>query len=370
MVDANLKKPLVSILIVNLNGLRFLKTCFDSLRECTYPNVEIILIDNASTDGSVEFVQKNYDEVKIIKNSENYMFARGNNEGIKVTSGEYICLLNNDVEVDPGFIEPVVEMFEENSYVGVCQSKLLEIQNRNHLEYTGACGGYIDWFGYTFLRGRILNETEPDNGQYDESLPLFWGSGACLFLRKAALKDHEALDEDFQLHMEEIDLCWRLRLAGWAVYSVPKSIVWHHGGGTLSHDNPAKIYYNFRNNIFMLVKNLSGVNLITRLPLRVFLDVVALIRSLIVLQIAMAMAILKAYGWLLLHVNLMWKKRREVQINRRKTDGKVLNLMYPGSIVFEFFLLGKRRFSDLFFYDKFIARIRQTKVAKDHQGVS
>jgi GT2 family glycosyltransferase len=370
MIDANLKRPLISILIVNFNGLRFLKTCFDSLRECTYPNLEIILIDNASTDGSVEFVRKNYDEVKIMKNSENYMFARGNNEGIKIASGEYICLLNNDVQVNPGFIEPVVEMFEENPQVGACQSKLLEIQNRSHLEYTGACGGYIDWFGYTFLRGRIMNETEPDDGQYDESLPLFWGSGACLFLRKAALKGDETLDEDFQLHMEEIDLCWRLRLAGWAVYSVSNSIVWHHGGGTLSHDNPAKIYYNFRNNIFTLAKNLSGANLIVRLPLRVFLDVVAFIRSLIVFQIAMAMAILKAYGWLLLRINLIWKKRRQVQNRRREPDSKVLKLMYPGSIVFEFFLLGKKRFSDLLFHDKFMARIRQNRVAKNRQGVT
>jgi GT2 family glycosyltransferase len=354
-----LEKPLVSILIVNFNGLGFLKTCFDSLRNCTYPNLEMIFIDNCSKDNSVEFVKQEYPEVKIVQNEENYMFSRGNNEGIKVANGKYICLLNNDVEVDPGFIEPVIEVFEDHHEIGACQSKLLEIQNRQHLEYTGACGGYVDWFGYTFLRGRIMNETEPDTGQYDEALPLFWASGACLFLRKESLEECGILDEDFQLHMEEIDLCWRLRLTGWQIYSIPKSKIWHHGGGTLDHNNPAKIYYNFRNNIFMLVKNLSVFNLITRLPLRILLDIIAFFRSLILSQTLMAIAIIKAYKWILIHIGLIYRKRLIVQRQRRLSDRKIFNLMYPGSIVFEFFLLGKKRFSDLIFYDKFLAKIRQ-----------
>ena len=357
-----MEKPLISILIVNFNGLEFLKTCFDSLRNCSYPNLEIIFIDNCSTDNSIEFVKQEYPEVKIIQNEENYMFARGNNEGIKVANGKYICLLNNDVEVDPGFIEPVIETFEDHHEIGACQPKLLEIQNRQHLEYTGACGGYIDWFGYTFLRGRIMNETEPDTGQYDEALPLFWASGACLFLSKEALEDCGMLDEDFQLHMEEIDLCWRLRLTGWQIYSIPESRIWHHGGGTLDHNNPAKIYYNFRNNIFMLVKNLSVFNLITRLPLRFLLDTIAFLRSLILFQNSMAAAIINAYKWLLIHGRLIYRKRLIVQRQRRLSDKKILNLMYPGSIVFEFFLLGKKRFSDLIFYDKFLAKIRQDNI--------
>ena len=150
MISVNLEKPLVSIIIVNFNGFRFLKTCFNSLRNCTYPNLEIIFIDNCSTDESVAFVKKNYPEVKIVQNPENYMFARGNNEGIKIANGKYICLLNNDIEVDSGFIEPIIDVFETHPEIGACQSKLLEMQNRNHLEYTGACGGYMDWFGYTF----------------------------------------------------------------------------------------------------------------------------------------------------------------------------------------------------------------------------
>lgn len=356
------QKPLLSILIVNFNGLKFLKTCFDSLRKCAYPNREIIFIDNCSTDSSVEFVRRTYPEVKIVQNSENYMFARGNNEGIKIAGGKYICLLNNDVEVDAGFIEPIIEVFEKDPTIGACQSKLLEMQNRRHLEYTGACGGFIDWAGYPFLRGRIMNETEPDKGQYEDPLPLFWASGACLFLRKEALEESGLFDEDFQLHMEEIDLCWRLRLAGWVIYSIPQSKIWHHGGGTLDHNNPVKIYYNFRNNIFMLVKNLQTANLIIRLPIRFFLDAIAFVRSLVVAQFSMALAILKAYGWLFSHLGAIYRKRRPVQQQRKIPDKNLLRLMYPGSIVFEFFLLGKKRFSDLIFYDKFMGRIKQEKL--------
>lgn len=362
MKSVNSEKPLVSILIINFNGYRFLKTCFDSLQNCTYPNLEIIFIDNYSTDESVAFVTQNYPEVKIVQNTENYMFARGNNEGIKVANGEYICLLNNDVEVDPGFIEPIIDIFEKYPEIGACQSKLLEMKNRSHLEYTGACGGYIDWFGYTFLRGRIMNETEPDQGQYDESVPIFWASGACMFLRKDALEHAGFLDEDFQLHMEEIDLCWRLKLTGWEIYSIPASKIWHHGGGTLNHSDPVKIYYNFRNNIFMLVKNLSASNLFFRLPFRFILDTIAFFRSLILFQFLMAIAILKAYGWLIMHIGLVYRKRQQAQSLRKITDKKVLDLMYPGSIIFEFFLLGKKRFSNLTFYDKFMAKINQNNL--------
>lgn len=355
------EKPLLSILIVNFNGLKFLKTCFDSLRKCSYTNREIIFIDNCSTDDSVAFVRQNYPEVKIVQNKENYMFARGNNEGMKIARGKYVCLLNNDVEVHPGFIEPVIEAFEKHPAIGACQSKMLEMRNRSQLEYTGACGGFIDWAGYPFLRGRIMNETEPDTGQYDEPIPIFWGSGACLFLRREALGDAGLLDEVFELHMEEIDLCWRLRLTGWEIYSTPQSQIWHYGGGTLNHNDPVKIYYNFRNNIFMLAKNLHLVNLIIRLPIRFLLDTVAVIRSLLTLQFAMAAAILKGYGWLITHIGLIFLKRKEVQRQRKIEDKKVLQLLYPGSIVFEFFLLGKKRFSDLIFYDKFMNRINRQK---------
>lgn len=364
------KEPLVSILIVNFNGLRFLKTCFDSLRKCSYPNLEIIFIDNCSSDGSVEFMRQNYPEVKVVENAENFMFARGNNEGIKIAKGEYICLLNNDVEVEPGFIEPIVEAFETHPTIGACQSKLLEMHNRSQLEYTGACGGFIDWAGYPFLRGRIMNETEADRGQYDERIPIFWASGACLFLRRQALNDAGLLDEDFELHMEEIDLCWRIRLAGWEIYSIPQSRIWHYGGGTLNHNDPVKIYYNFRNNIFMLIKNLDLGNLMIRLPARLLLDAVAIVRSLLTFQFSMAGAIMRAYGWLTVHLRLILHKRKAVQRQRKINDREVLRLLYPGSIVFEFFLLGKKRFSDLIFYDKFMDRIKRQIQKVEPNGIN
>jgi hypothetical protein len=209
--------PLVSILILNYNGKRFLKNLFDSLLQCTYPNLEIIMVDNASQDDSVAFVQTHYPQVKIHQNAENYMFARGNNEGLKVVSGKYVCVMNNDVEVAPDFIEPIVAAFENDARIAAVQPKILAMQMRDHFEYSGAAGGFLDRFGYPFVRGRIFQTIEKDEGQYDQPSRLFWASGACIFLRKSAIDLVGAFDPDFMMHMEEIDLCWRLQLRGWEV---------------------------------------------------------------------------------------------------------------------------------------------------------
>jgi GT2 family glycosyltransferase len=356
------KQPLVSIVILNYNGLKFLKDVFDSLLEGSYPNLEIIMVDNRSSDESVEFVQRHYPEVIIHQNPENYKYARGNNEGIKISKGKYICLLNNDVKVSPGFVEPIIDYFENDPKVGAAQPKILDFSNRINLEYAGACGGYLDWLGYPFLRGRLFNITERDSGQYDEPLQIFWASGACIFFRAATLHEVGSLDESFELHMEEIDLCWRLHLTGWKIVSVPQSVIWHHGGGTLSQFSPQKVYYNFRNNIFTVIKNFSTLNLIIRLPLRFLLDIIALLRSLAILQFAMGLAIAKGYLWLLFHIPILWVHRRQSQAKRIMMEREVLNTMYPGSIVLEFFVLKRQRFSDLLFFKKFMSRLRRKKI--------
>ncbi len=350
------QSPLVSLVTLNFNGLRFLKDLFDSIRQVTYPNLEIIMVDNDSSDESVHFVRENYPEVKIIRNVENLMYAGGNNEGLKVAAGKYICLINNDVDVDPGFIEPIVEAFETRERLGAAQPKILAMQERERLEYAGACGGFIDWLGYPFLRGRIFFTTEMDDGQYDQPVGLFWASGACIFLRKEALEDIGYIDVDFVMHQEEIDLCWRLRLAGWDIQCIPDSRVWHHVGGTLDKDSPRKTYWNFRNNIFLLMKNLSAPNLLIRLPIRIPLDMVACGLELVKGHFANALAILKAYSWLISHIPLILRKRRITQQRRRLSDQQVLNRMYPGSIVFEYFILKRRKFSQLLFLKKWLAK--------------
>lgn len=344
--------PLVSVVTLNYNGKRFLKGLFDSLRECSYPHLEIIMVDNCSHDDSVQFVKEHYPEVKVHQNDQNYLYAGGNNRGLEIAAGKYICVLNNDVLVDPGFIEPIVEAFEANPRMMAGQPKILSMQNRSQFEYAGSAGGFIDWLGYPFVRGRILFSIEEDSGQYDTPARLFWASGACLFLRKEVIDAVGNFDEDFGLHMEEIDLCWRIHLAEGEVYSIPRSVIRHFVGGTLEQENPRKVYWNFRNNMFLLIKNLSLRNLLVRLPIRISLDALAFVVELLKRHFRSALAILKAYAWLLLHIPLMLRKRREVQKMRKVSDKTVFACVYPGSIIFEYFLLRRRKFSDLAHIEK------------------
>ncbi|GAB4371905.1 MAG: glycosyltransferase family 2 protein [Calditrichia bacterium] len=338
---------LVSIITVNWNGLEYLKRLFASLQNISYKPVEIILVDNASSDESVHFTRENYPAVKIIRNKQNYMYARGNNEGIREASGEIVCLINNDVEVDPGFIEPVIEVFRNDPTVAACQSKILDLNQPDQFEYAGAAGGFIDHFGYPFMRGRVFFTLEKDHGQYDSDINLFWGSGACLFLRKSALDEVGLLDESFILHQEEIDLCWRLRLQNWNIRFVSRSKVWHKGGGTLSAENPRKVYWNYRNNIFLLVKNLSIVNLIKILTARLFLDSAAFLGELVKGKIRSSLSIIKGYVWVLMHLKLILQKRKSIQSTRKVDDHKIFGLVYPGSIVWEYFVRGRKHFSQL-----------------------
>ncbi len=354
--------PLVSIVTLNFNGIKFLPDLFTSLRQVTYPNLEIIMVDNFSDDESVRYVARHFPEVKVVRNPENYMYARGNNVGLKVARGKYVCLLNNDTEVEPGFIEPVVAAFEGNPNIAAVQPKILGLQQRDQLEYAGACGGFIDWLGYPFLRGRIFFTTEKDEGQYDDPMGLFWASGACLFLRKSALDAVGGLDEDFVIHMEEIDLCWRLRLAGWEVVSIPQSRVWHFVGGTLDQANPRKTYWNFRNNIFLLIKNLSKRRLLVRLPLRILMDSTAFLSEFVKGHWRNAGAILRAYYWVFRHIRIILRNRTRTQRLRKVSDTEVLKRMYPGSVVLEYFLFKRKRFQDLLFIHTFLKRIGRVDI--------
>lgn len=353
-MNSGQNRPLVSIITLNYNGRRFLKALFDSLQTCSYPNLEIIMVDNASTDESVAFVRANYPGVKILQNERNYLYAGGNNRGLAMASGEYIGVINNDVEVHPGFIEPVVEAFEKYPRVMAIQPKIRSLQQRDCFEYAGSCGGYIDCLGYPFVRGRILFTIEKDIGQYDAPAGLFWASGACFFLRKSVLSQVGYFDEDFGLHMEEIDLCWRIRLAGGEILCLPQSHIWHHVGGTLDQENPRKVFWNFRNNLFLLIKNLSLPCLLPRLLLRLPLDFLALLVELLKGHYRSALAILKAYAWAGSHLPLMLRKRREVQRKRSVSDRQIFKYVYPGSIVFEYFLLGRKTFSNLLFVGKIL----------------
>ncbi len=339
--------PTVSVIVLNHNGMSFLKDCFDSLLAATYPATELLMVDNGSTDESVAFMERHYPRVRIIKSATNLSYSGGNNLGIRHARGQYVVLLNNDTEVTPGWLEPLLDEFGSDERIAACQPKVLDMTNRKAFEYAGAAGGFMDRLGYPFLRGRIFDTVEEDTGQYQSPVDLFWTSGVAMVIRRDVLDETGLLDEDFVLHMEEIDLCWRLHLQGYRLRVRPDAVIYHYGGGTLSQGKTVKMYYNHRNSMFMLLKNYSGGRLLWVLPLRLLLDVVLVLKSLATLDLKRLAAVVAAYGWLGLHPLLIYRKRREVQ-NQRKVDDQVIGtLLYPVSLVFSYYIRGKKTFTDI-----------------------
>jgi GT2 family glycosyltransferase len=267
--------PSVAVVILNWNGKKYLEQFLPALLASSYPNKRIIVADNASTDLSVQFLQEYFPTVEIIINSTNEGFAKGYNTALKKIESEYYVLLNSDVEVTPQWMEPVIRLMQDYPTIGACQPKIRSYSNGRQFEYAGACGGWIDKLGYPFSRGRVFDEVEEDNGQYDSVQPCFWASGAALFVRSKLYHGLGGFDEYFFAHQEEIDFCWRLQMAGYKVYVQPGSVVYHVGGGTLSKENNFKVFLNFRNNLVMLAKNLPFGETIWKIPLRFALDAAA-----------------------------------------------------------------------------------------------
>jgi GT2 family glycosyltransferase len=267
-----LNLPLISILVLNYNGKEYLKECFDSLLEGTYPAVEILLIDNNSTDDSVQFTRENYKGIKVVQTYANNGYSRAYNIAFKYASGKYYVLLNNDIKVNSDWLHPLVDAAEKDKSIGALQPKILSLIDKDYFEYAGASGGFIDKYGYPFLRGRIFYTTEKDCGQFDDDAEVFWTSGAAMFIRADVLKTSDVLDEDFVHHMEEIDLCWRLHLTGFKLKVIPASVIYHYAGATIKPESFMKLYWNHRNNIFMLIKNVEGKNLFKLLFVRYILD--------------------------------------------------------------------------------------------------
>ncbi|WP_462220674.1 glycosyltransferase family 2 protein, partial [Ferruginibacter sp.] len=247
-----MQSPSVAIVILNWNGRKFLEQFLPSVIASVYDNKKIIVADNASTDDSVIFLQQQYPQIEILQNSSNEGFAKGYNTALKQVQSDYYILLNSDVEVTPGWITPVIDLMESDTTIAACQPKLLAYNYKNQFEYAGACGGWIDKFGYPFSRGRVFDICEDDKGQYNNAAQCFWASGAALFVKASVYHELGGLDEYFFAHQEEIDFCWRLQLAGYKVYVQPASEVYHVGGGTLAKGSSKKTYLNFRNNLIML----------------------------------------------------------------------------------------------------------------------
>ncbi len=266
------QSPKVAVVILNWNGRKHMEQFLPSVTAATYENFEVIVADNGSTDNSLSFLQLHYPGIRTILFKENYGFAKGYNEALKQVKADYYVLLNSDVEVQPGWLEPMVELLEKDRSIAACQPKILSWHNKKLFEYAGAAGGWLDKYGYPFAKGRVFDICEEDKGQYDQSEPIFWASGASLFIRPAVYHAVKGFDEYFFAHQEEIDLCWRIQLAGHKIYSCPSSVVYHVGGGTLPKGNSLKTYLNFRNNRIMLSKNLPLSKKIWVMPARNLLD--------------------------------------------------------------------------------------------------
>lgn len=329
--------PRVSIIIVTWNALPLLKQCLPSVVATDYPNLEIIVADNASDDGSAAWVESEYPAVKVVRHPQNWRFCKGNNRAVPYATGDYILLLNNDVEVPPGWLRPLVEAFETDPEIGAAQPKMLQYDDRNRFEYAGGAGGFIDRVGYPFTRGRLFDTMERDRGQYDTPTDIFWASGAAIMMRRRALQQVGLLDERFDMHMEEIDLCWRMQRAGYRIRYVPESEVYHIGGASLPKDAPEKTYLNFRNSLLMLYKNLPPRAWRRTFAERVLVDVGALAQRVGKGQLRHATAIVRAYA----HAHRM---RTSFQ---QGTGGCVVRPPYQSWVAMDYFALRRRTFAEL-----------------------
>lgn len=335
----------VAIVILNWNGEKFLQQFIPSLTYYTKSEGAVLYVaDNASTDGSIAFLQKEYPAIKTIKLDKNYGFASGYNKALSQIDAEYFVLLNSDVELTEGWLEPLINYMDNNPDVGACQPKIKAFNRKTHFEHAGAAGGFIDYLGYPYCRGRVFNEVEQDNGQYDNIIDVFWASGACMVVRSALFFKVGALDDDFFAHMEEIDLCWRLNARGYRVVCVPQSTVYHVGGGTLNVESPRKTYLNFRNNLLMLYKNLPKKDLDKVLRIRKWLDYLAWLQHIFTGKKENAKAILKARKDFKLQMHEFKAKRNE---NLRFSTHVNCNTMLGKSILTEYFLFKKKRFSEI-----------------------
>lgn len=336
----------IAIAILNWNGEKLLNKFLPSvIKHSNLSKATIYVIDNASTDHSVELLNRKFPEVKLIQLEENFGYAGGYNKGLAQIDAEYYVLLNSDVEVTANWLKPMSDFLDENEDVVAIQPKILSYNNKTMFEYAGAAGGFIDSLGYPFCRGRIFDTLESDNGQYNPVVDIFWASGACFMIRSADFNAVGGFDASFFAHMEEIDLCWRLKKVNRRIVSFPKTVVYHLGGATLDSDNPQKVYLNFRNNMLMLYKNLSEEELQPKLKQRLRYNKLAQIVFYLTGKTAKAKAIGKAH-------QDFFQMKENYKLYREETFNPCMSSLlgvYPGNIIKDYYLSKKKQFGDLLF---------------------
>ena len=332
----------VAIIILNYNGRNYLEKFLPSV-VANSDGAVIYIADNASTDDSVSFLEKKFPSIRLIRIPVNYGYSKGYNVALESIKSRYYILLNSDIEVHQGWLEPLIKLMDSDEKIAACQPKIKSYNKKNEFEYAGAAGGFIDRLGYPFCRGRIFNSMEEDHGQYDTSSEVFWASGACLMIRADLFHSLQGFDDDFFAHMEEVDLCWRLQKSGYKIYYCAESSVFHLGGGTLSKSNPRKTFLNFRNNLSLLYKNYPGRYLYLIIFLRMILDGLAAVKFLFTDSFGHFWAVVMAHFSLYRSLYVLSAKRKK--INSLNADP--LKRAYKGFIVFDYYFLRKRKFSDL-----------------------
>lgn len=340
-------RPLVSIIILNYNGLEFLPRCLDSLSRTEYHPFEIIVADNGSTDGSLDLLRGSYPDVQILELEENWGYSGAYNRTVPQSNGKYCVLLNFDVEVEPDWLSPAIGLMESDPRIGAVQPKLKAYQDHSKFEYSGGSGGFIDAYGFPFVRGRLFHTTEEDHGQYDDVHEVFWATGAALIVRRDCFVEAGGLDEDFFMHMEELDFCWRLWLTGFKVAVAPAGTVYHWAGAALSANRIRKMYLNHRNSLAMMIKNYGTARLLKRLPVRILLDWLAVLTSPFQGEAKRAVAVLWAHAYILVNTPAIWSKRRAVQRMRRLSDAQLDHVIIPISIVYRYFVKKQTTYSKL-----------------------
>ena len=330
--------PKVAVVILNWNGVKYLRDFLPYVLASTWPNLDIVVGDNASSDDSVAFLRANYPSVRIIENDDNYGFTGGYNRVLAQVRADYYILLNSDVEVQPNWIEPVIALMETDDRIAAAAPKIKAYHNQTHFEHAGAAGGFIDKYGYPFCRGRIFYDIEEDKGQYEQAGEVFWASGAAMFIKKHLWDLSGGFDETFFAHMEEIDLCWRLLNMQYRITYCGKSVVYHVGGGTLHKSNPRKTFLNYRNNLIMLFKNLPKGRRWKTVLIRLVLDGISSVRFMATGAWPDVIAIIRAHFAFYALIPSLTK-------NTKRTTYRAP--LYYRSVVWEYFVLGKHRFNQL-----------------------
>jgi len=341
-------RPMVSVVIPHFGGKEILSECLISLKNCTYPNLEIIVVDNDSPDDSIQYIKTNFPEINLIQSEYNRGFAGGCNFGAQHAKGEYLLILNNDTTHEPDWIDHLVKRIESNISISAVQSKIKNDKKRDYFDFAGACGGFMDKYCFPFARGRIIYTVEKDTGQYDRACKIFWASGTAFLTRKNIFNQLGGFDETLFAHMEEIDYHWKCQLMGHEVWVEPLSIIYHKGAVTLPVSSPKKTYLNYRNSLILLLTNYpASISFRLFFP-RFFLECISLVKEILTFKWGHAFSIIKSWVWIIGHLGVLKKRRASLKGN----NIVIPKLIYQQSIVKKYFIDRKKVHSSLgIFYE-------------------